>query len=100
MLTQSFKRLYVWDVYSAQPLFELSTGRLIAIRPGDAPSLFTVGSSSGADGVEVYDVLSGSLIGRFFGHDGQVRDMIYDVENDHLLTASADGQVRRFAPQD
>ena len=88
----------VWDV---------ATGRIVTSLPlhpawvqgcSFAPDGGQIATACRDGGVRVFDAVTGTLVNRLIGHVGRVWSVVYEPAGT-LLTAGADGTVRRFDPQ-
>jgi WD40 repeat protein len=88
----------VWDV---------ATGRIVTSLPvhpawvqgcSFAPDGGQIATACRDGGVRVFDAATGRLVNRLIGHVGRVWSVVYEPAGT-LLTAGADGTVRRFDPR-
>jgi eukaryotic-like serine/threonine-protein kinase len=90
-------RAHIWD---------LETGKIIRSLPshpawvqgcGFSPDGSQLATACRDGGVRVFDLASGRLLNRLLGHVGRVWSIVWEPEGT-LLTAGADGTVRRWDP--
>ncbi len=102
-------RLYSASVDTAVGVWDLSTGRLRAMLPGQmrmralalSPDGLTVYANGGWDDcrVQAWDTRTLQLVGRFHGHRSGSTGMALDPKGERLLTSSRDMTWRLWAAQ-
>jgi eukaryotic-like serine/threonine-protein kinase len=100
------KRILVCGSNTTAHLWEVATGRLpFALPPHPhwlhgvafSPDGSRIATACRDGGVRLHDATTGVLLSRFFGHVGRVWSVVFEPSGT-LLTAGADGTVRRWDP--
>jgi WD40 repeat protein/tRNA A-37 threonylcarbamoyl transferase component Bud32 len=101
------RRLMACGTDSAAHVWDIATGRIVQSFAGHpawvqgcafAPDGTQVATACRDGGVRIFDVASGRLLERLLGHVGRVWSVAYEPSG-LLLTAGADGTVRRWDPK-
>ena len=91
-------KAHVWDVRSGKHVFASAAHPAWVQGCAFSPDGARIATACRDGGVRVYAVASGELLNRMIGHVGRVWAVAYEPAGT-LLTAGADGSVRRYDPR-
>ncbi len=91
-------RAHVWDVATGGRVMTLAKHPAWVQGCGFSPDGTRIATACRDGGVRIFDAASGALLERLVGHVGRVWSVVFEPRGT-LLTAGADGTVRRWDPQ-